>query len=417
MERIQNRADSCFSAADILLPTKEDLQRWAVIACDQFTSQPEYWRKVEEITDDIRSSYHLILPESELKHDCRERIETIHRTMRRYLAERVFTEYPDCFIYTERVLSTGFIRRGLIGKVDLEQYDYTDGAALKVRATERTVEERIPPRMKIREGAPLELPHILLLCNDASHQLIEPFSAMKNELPNIYDFDLMMSGGRISGWLISGVIKDDLEKRLLAYEQYESEGSSQSLPVYAVGDGNHSLATAKACYEEMKRNSPETDYSSHPARYVLCELNNIYDPNLTLEPIHRIVKNCDTQALINSLKSEFHAPDGTEIPWVSAGRKGTVTISGNNGMLPLASLQMFLDEWLQFHEGELDYIHGTTALKELENTPDCIGFQLPPIDKKELFHEISANGVLPRKTFSMGEAEDKRYYLEARKII
>ena len=406
---------NCFSAADILLP-EGDLQRWAVIACDQFTSQPEYWRKVEENTAGIPSSYHLILPESELNHDCGERIDGIHRMMRQYLEEKVFLEYPDCYVYTERVLSNGSVRRGLIGKVDLEEYDYSDGAALKVRATEKTVEERIPPRMKIREGAALELPHILLLCNDERHQLIEPFSLKKNQMPRLYDFDLMMSGGHIAGWLINGSLKDDLDQRLFEYEHDETGYHSGNKIVYAVGDGNHSLATAKACYEEMKRKEPETDFSGHPARYVLCELNNIHDPNLILEPIHRIIKNCDTQALIDAIMSELDVPIGITIPWVSAGRKGAVTVSQTSESLPLVTLQDFLDQWLQNHEGELDYIHGTAARKELETTPNCIGFQLPLVDKDVLFNEIEKNGVLPRKTFSLGEAEDKRYYLEARMI-
>ncbi len=417
MDSILNRDASCFSAADILLPAKENLQRWAVIACDQFTSQPEYWKKVEKTAAGVPSSYHLILPESELKQDCGERIEKIHLTMRRYLEDKIFLEYPDCFVYTERALSNGSIRRGIIGKVDLEQYDYSDGAALKVRATERTVEERIPPRMKIREGASLELPHILLLCNDDHHQLIEPLSLMKNQLPKLYDFDLMMFGGHIAGWLVSGEVKVELEKRLSEYEQYETARRSERQFLYAVGDGNHSLATAKAYYEDMKKKDPATDFSRHPARYVLCELNNIHDPNLTLEPIHRIVKNCDTQALVNALMSELNVENGTQIPWVSEGKKGVITVSRETGSLPLAPLQAFLDLWLQKHEGELDYIHGTAALKELENTPNCIGFQLPMIDKNVIFNEIAENGVLPRKTFSMGEAEDKRYYLEARRLL
>ncbi len=417
MDRTQNQDVNCFSAADVLLPSKADLQRWAVIACDQFTSQPEYWHIVEEKTAGIPSSYHLILPEAELKYDCSERIEKIHNTMLKYLEEKIFQVYSDCFIFTERELSNGSVRRGLIGKVDLEQYDYSEGAALKVRATERTVAERIPPRMKIRKEAALELPHILLLCNDERHQLIEPFSHMKTQMPKLYDFELMMSGGHVSGWLISGELKDSLEKRLAEYEHYESERYTDNQLVYAVGDGNHSLATAKACYEELKRNDPETDFSGHPARYVLCELNNIRDENLVLEPIHRIVKNCDTKALINDLMSGLNAPNGVKIPWVSAGRKGAVTVSRHSGSIPLAALQMFLDDWLQSHDGELDYIHGTNALRELEKTPNCIGFRLPPIDKEKVFEEISANGVLPRKSFSLGEAEDKRYYLEARKIL
>ena len=409
--------DKCFSAADILLPRERFLQRWAVIACDQFTSEPEYWNEVERLTGEVPSSFQLILPESELHRNPDARIRKIHGTMLRYLEEQIFREYPDSFIYTERTLANGAIRRGLIGKIDLEAYEYTEHSGSLIRATERTVQERIPPRMAVRKGAALELPHILLLCDDERCQVIEPFQVMRDRLPKLYDFDLMLGGGHISGWLVSGSEKHALEERLEEYERREIAKHPDNRLLYAVGDGNHSLATAKACLEEWKRQNPEEDTLLKPQRYALCELNNIHDPGQTFEPIHRVVKACRANQLLSDLCRHFRDSDGTAISWISGEREGSIRISSDDGTLPLAVLQDWLDSWLNNHEGEIDYIHGEESLRMLGRGNDTVAFCLPPLDKRKLFQSILTEGVLPRKTFSMGTAKDKRYYIEARKIL
>ena len=407
----------CFGAADVLLPEACDLSRWAVIACDQFTSQPEYWEAVAAETAGVASAGHLILPECELSGDTGPKIRAIHENMREYLHRGLLREYPECFVYTERRLRSGLLRRGLIGKVDLEQYDYSGSADTAVRATEQTVSERIPPRMAVRRGAALELPHVLLLCDDERCELIEPLSRRKDRLLPLYDFELMLGGGHIAGWLVRGEEKSALESRIRDYEQRERQKHPEASLLYASGDGNHSLATAKSCYEELKTLQPGADLRGHPARWALCELNNIHDPSQVFEPIHRVVKHCDTEALIRSLSEKLDADGGTEIPWVCAGKSGALSVPDAGGKLPLAVLQEELDAWLREHEGEIDYIHGAWVLDELKEEQGTVGFRLPAIPKESLFPGILSGGVLPRKTFSMGEAEDKRYYLEARRIL
>lgn len=411
------KTNDCFSAADILLPENCELQRWAVIACDQFTSQPEYWKQVDALTEGLPSAGHLILPECRLCASAEETIDCIHETMRRYIREDLLRVYPDSFLYIERTLHNGQIRRGLIGMVDLEQYDYSGAVDAAVRATEQTVSERIPPRMAVRRGAALELPHVLLLCDDERSEVIEKLTGRKEQLKKLYDFDLMLGGGHLSGWLVDGEEKRALEERIAAYESRERQKHPDARLLYAVGDGNHSLATAKACYEELKARHPDQDLSRHPARYALCELNNIHDPSQEFEPIHRIVKHCDTEKLIRDLSERFNAAEGTLVPWVSCGKSGTLRIPEEGDLLPLALLQRELDRWLTENEGEIDYIHGDAALSALEHEQGSVGFRLPAIDKGSLFPGILSGGVLPRKTFSMGEAEEKRYYLEARKIL
>ena len=416
IENSTKKAD-CFSAADVLLPENADLRRWAVIACDQFTSQPEYWAEVDRATRGVPSAGHLILPECELDGETGAKIQAIHENMQRCLQDQLLREYPDCFIYVERTLQNGQIRRGLVGKVDLEQYDYSGTVDAAVRATEQTVSERIPPRMAVRRGAFLELPHVLLLCNDDRFEIIEPLSERKAEMPKLYDFDLMMGGGHIAGWLVEGEEKRALAVRIASYEAHERQKHPDAALLYAVGDGNHSLATAKACFEELKAQNPGEDFSEHPGRFALCELNNIHDPSQVFEPIHRIVKHCDPEKLIRGMPDCPDSVSGTEIPWVSGRDSGVIRIENHGNLLPLAVLQEAIDRWLTENPGELDYIHGDTALASLENESGSVGFRLPALDKASLFPGILSGGVLPRKTFSMGEAEEKRYYLEARRIL
>ena len=416
MKENLSKNHDCFGAADVLLPENCDLQRWAVIACDQFTSQPEYWEKVDSLTEGVPSAGHLILPECRLS-TSEGAIEEIHETMADYVGRGLLRTYRDSFVYVERTLHSGQVRRGLIGMVDLEQYDYSGAVDAAVRATEQTVAERIPPRMAVRRGASLELPHVLLLCNDERGEVIETLTARRDRLKKLYDFELMLGGGHIAGWLVDGEEKRALERRIAEYEQRERQKHPNARLLYAVGDGNHSLATAKACYEELKAQHPDQDFARHPARYALCELNNIHDSSQVFEPIHRIVKHCDTESLIRDLMERLNAPKGTPVPWVGGGKSGTLCIPEEGELLPLALLQRELDRWLAENEGEIDYIHGDSALHALEHEAGSVGFRLPAIDKESLFPGILSGGVLPRKTFSMGEAEEKRYYLEARKIL
>lgn len=407
----------CFSAADILIPGVPEPEAWAVLACDQFTSQPEYWRQVAALTEGKVSAAELILPESELGSGAEERVEAIHAAMLRYLRGGVFREYPDAYVYTERTLQNGSLRRGIVGKVDLEAYDYTGREDALVRATERTVVERIPPRTAVRRGAALELPHILLLCDDDRNMLIEPLSRKKASLPALYSFELMLGGGHVAGWLVQGEEKAALDRRLLQYAAEQRAKHPGREMLFAVGDGNHSLAAAKACYEERKAARAGEDLSGLPARYALCELNNIHDPAQRFEPIHRIVKRCDARLLLRDLRAAFPGTDGREVRWLSGGEEGALFLPCGKEGLALTPLQDVLDGWLEGNAGELDYIHGEEALRSLALAEDAVGFLLPAIEKDMLFPMIQTDGALPRKTFSMGEAVEKRYYLEARKIL
>ena len=410
---------NAFLPADILLPKVDSMERWAVIACDQFTSDPAYWARVADTVGDAPSTLRLILPEAELGTP-QEAAHTqqINENMNVYLKEGLFQAYPDSFVYVERTLQNGSVRKGLVGAVDLDAYDYNAGATSAIRATERTVTERIPPRQRVRRDASIELPHILLLCDDNEKVLIEPVEAVKDTLPKLYDFDLMEDGGHITGWLVSGEAAQSFCDRLTAYtaacpKKYEDLPGAPL--VFAVGDGNHSLATAKSCYEELKRNHPGEDLSNHPARYALVELENIHDDAQKFEPIHRVVVDTDPQALLKALEP-WCSPGGYPIEWYAGSQSGTVYLDPSRSQLEVGALQQFLDEYLARNPGKIDYIHGDDDLKNLAAQENAIGFLLPAMAKSQLFRGVVADGVLPRKTFSMGHAREKRYYLEGRKI-
>ena len=425
-----------FRPADVLLPNVDSMEKWAVIACDQFSSQPEYWKEIREEVGDAPSTLHMILPEAELGQSGeQEKIRRINRTMRDYIDQEIFKEYPDSFIYIERTLQSGKVRKGLIGMVDLEAYSYEEGADSAIRATEKTVTSRIPPRMRIREGAALE------------KMLIELIGVMKSGLLRLYEFDLMNEGKHITGWLVQGDVKDAFELRLHAYERSLEDKymDIKGVPMtFAVGDGNHSLATAKACYEALKKNSPRKNYSHHPARYALVELENIHSSALEFEPIHRILTGVDPEELLERLRTECGArdvesecapgdgksedeADRTEqasgatgrthrIEWYSGDRSGVVYLDAGKSSLAAGVLQPFLDSYLKTAGGEIDYIHGDDVLKKLAGQKQSIGFLLPAMEKGQLFRGVMQDGVLPRKTFSMGHACDKRYYLEGRRL-
>ena len=397
-----------FMKADILLPENVSMEQWSVIACDQFASQPEYWSQARQLAGDAPSTLNLILPESELDGDCNTAIQKINETMQQYLNNRIFRTYTDCFIYVERTLLNGAVRKGVVGAVDLDQYDFHPQSNAAIRATEETVAERIPPRMNIRRNAPLELPHVLLLCDDDEKLLVESLTAKKDTLPLLYDFELMLGGGRIRGWLVAGADGEAFSQQLDAYGKRMVKRYGENGVMYAVGDGNHSLASAKGCYEENRANEN--------ARYALVELENIHDEAQVFEPIHRIIKHTDAKALLTSMESSIGKESGSPVIWHIGQESGTFYVHDQQGNLPVGIVQSFLDEYLTSHPGVIDYIHGEDALQQLAQEENAIGLILPPVEKNAFFQGILAGGTLPRKTFSMGHAQEKRYYLEARKI-
>lgn len=407
-----------FVPSDILIPKVKNFQKWSVVACDQFTSQPEYWEEVACYVGDDPSSLNLVLPEVKLNGNYEQEIEHIHQNMNHYLENELFQEYTHSFVYVERTLLNGKIRRGIIGMVDLEEYDYSKDSTSSIRATEATVEERIPPRKKVRQEASLELPHVILLFNDLQDELMKSIETHKDHFQKLYDFDLMKNGGHVTGWLITDKDVEALSYEIEKYENRirEKYAHITDTPVlFAVGDGNHSLATAKACYEDVKKKHPEIDYKNLPIRYALVELENIHEPSLEFEPIHRIVQNVDIDALLNYL-SKRSKPNGYKIEWLTADKHGSISLDMSLGNLAVEVLQSVLDEYLRDNAGNIDYIHGEDVVKKLAKEPNSIGFLLPNIDKDGLFSSVVSNGALPRKTFSMGHAQEKRYYMEARKI-
>lgn len=416
-----------FYPADILLPKDADMTKWAVVACDQFTSQPEYWQAVEETVGDAPSTLRLILPEAKLNEpDVDEHIAGINAAMQDYLDRGIFRTLADSLIYIERVQSDGKVRHGLIGMVDLDQYDFTPGSGALIRATEGTVLSRIPPRVRVRQDAPIELPHVMLLIDDPDRTVIEPMTAQSGSMEKLYDFDLQQGGGHLTGWKLTEKQIDaaaDALAALCSGEEMEKKyGMKGAAPLlFAVGDGNHSLATAKQCYENLKKVTPESEWANLPARYALVEVVNNHDDALQFEPIHRVLFGVEPEAVLQAFLDfypgahEGQGP-GHTIAYTYAGHTGFVTVPEPKVQLAVGTLQAFIDEYLKTHGGEVDYIHGDDVTDQLGAKPGNIGFKLPAMGKEQLFKTVMADGVLPRKTFSMGHAQDKRYYVEARKI-
>ena len=416
-----------FQPADILLPGNCDLNKWSVVACDQYTSQPEYWTRVTRHVGNERSALHLILPESCLEGpDTEQDIAEINLTMARYLKDGCFDAFSNALFYVERTLDNGLVRRGLIGMVDLEQYDYEPGSPALIRATEGTVLSRIPPRVAVRKNAPIELPHIMLLADDPGRTVIEPLAALVDDMETVYEFDLMERGGHIIGRKLNGEQMAQVADALTALADpaaFNKRYSAENLPVllFAVGDGNHSLATAKECYERQKRLTPPEQWENLPARFALAELVNLHDGSLEFEPIHRVVFDVEPEQLLRALiaaypGAHYGCGQGHVLEYIYAGGEGCVTVPDPAAQLPVGTLQNFLDDYLTNHSGRIDYIHGDDVTRSLAMQNRSIGFLLPAMGKEELFPTVIHDGVLPRKTFSMGEAHDKRFYLEARKI-
>lgn len=393
-----------FMPADILLPQNCEMNRWAVIACDQYTSDLAYWKRVREKAEGAPSTLHMIIPEAELNTADTCRIERINRTMQSYLDSDVFTEYKNAYVYVERTMKNGMVRQGIVGCIDLQAYEYDPALHPMISATENTVLERIPPRVAVRQNAPIELPHVLLLCEDESLAIIESVAAQKDRMPLLYDFDLMENGGHIAGWLVTDSVAADFDKKLQEYEQRN---------VYLVGDGNHSLVTAKTCYENLKKAGVADD--DHPARYALVELENIYAPAMAFEPIHRILTGIDTDKLLSDIQS-ICSEKGCVVKWLCGDQEGQLHLEVPEGELAVGVLQDYLDEWLRNNPGNIDYIHDDDAVAAFAKEPGTVGFLLSGMPKNALFPFVQTGRTLPRKTFSMGHGSEKRYYLEGRKI-
>ena len=418
-----------FRPADILLPQDCDYDKWSVVACDQYTSQPEYWQRVEERVGRAPSALRLILPESSLDGPHVEMdIMEINSTMSRYVREGRFKTLPGAMIYVERTLFHGRVRRGLVGMADLTAYDYEPGSDALIRATEGVVMSRIPPRVAVRKNAPIELPHAMLLADDPGRTVIEPLAEQTGTMELLYDFDLMEQGGHIKGWRLTEMQLEQVAGALSAladpaafHAKYGAEG--QAVMLFAMGDGNHSLATAKECYERQKRLAPREKWDTMPSRFALCELVNLHDESLEFEPIHRVVFHTEPEVLLDAFVDRcpgFRRGEAREgglpVRYVYAGAEGVITLPRDPAQLPVGTLQSFLDDYLMDHPGRVDYIHGEDVAREFAARPGNIAFLLPPMAKEELFPSVIHGGVLPRKTFSMGEAHDKRFYLEARRI-
>ncbi len=413
-----------FKKADILIPKNIDFKKWSVVACDQYTSEPEYWAEVEKNVGDAPSAVKIVFPELYLKNEPEMRIESINKTMAEYLDSDIFKELSDSLVLTERKQRDGRVRTGIVGMVDLECYSFKKGEGTPIRATEGTVLERIPPRVKIRENAPLELPHILLLIDDEKRTVIEPIAAKKDSLEKIYDFDLMMDSGHLTGYKISDTdavfaALDELSDKSVFKSKYNTD--SEEVLLFAVGDGNHSLATAKTCWENLKPTLTDKEKENHPARFALVEVMNIHDNALEFEPIHRVVFGVNPEKLIEDFLKFY--PDcakedngGQHIKYMYGGVEGDVYVKNSGSNLAVGTLQNFLDSYIKENGGEIDYIHGEEVVRKLSKDRTNTGFLLPAMGKDELFPTIIKDGALPRKTFSMGEAWDKRFYLEAKKI-
>lgn len=413
-----------FKRGNILLPKNTDMTKWSVVACDQYTSEPEYWNSVREIVGSNPSTLNLTLPEIYLEEsDVEERIKKINQNMEELVNIDFFNEYSDSMIYLERTQEDGKVREGLMGIVDLEDYSYEKGSQTLIRATEKTVIERIPPRVKVRENALLELPHIMILIDDEKKNIIESLKNKVTESDIVYDFDLMKNGGHIKGYLLNNETMDEVDERLkcLADKDYFENKygvKDKGILLFAMGDGNHSLATAKACYENLKKEIGEKALSSK-SRYALVELVNLHSDALEFEAINRVIFNTDKDKLLNSLKEYYtinKEGNGQEFRVVTDSIDEAWYIENPKSNIAVGSIQMFLDDYLKDNVEKIDYIHGEDVTKSLASKDNNVGFIFDAMAKEDLFKTVILDGALPRKTFSMGHANDKRYYLEARKI-
>lgn len=419
-----------FKPCDMLIP-KCGFEKWSVVACDQYTSDSEYWKRVEDYVSDAPSALKITLPEIYLEeNDVPQRIEQINKSMYNYISSGLFSEIKNSYIYTERCLSGGKVRKGIIGVFDLEFYDFGRNSSSQIRATESTVIERIPPRVKIRENAPLELPHIMILIDDRKNIVMNAALSSKKEANKLYDFNLMEHGGHLCGYRVFGDCADIVNESIESlYDQKEFEkkyGIDNPLLIFAVGDGNHSLATAKTCWENIKKGLSVEEQVSHPARYAMAEIVNVHDESLKFEPIHRLLFNVNVDLFKEKMEMYFFDYGIEKVPFPDKNcftfvfGKNVVHYKLNNPKFNIivGDVQNFLDWYMENVEPKckIDYIHGEKTVYEKSIHSNTIGILLPAMEKNDLFKTVMVDGVLPRKTFSMGHADEKRYYLECRKI-
>lgn len=392
-----------------LLPAPEYMEKWPVVACDQYTAEPAYWAQVAEIVGDAPSALRLILPEAYL-HEDNGRIAEIHKTMEKYVEEGFFARCINGMVLVERTTESG-VRVGVVAAVDLEEYDYTKGAKPQIRPTEGTVTERIPPRLRVREGAAVELSHVLLLIDDPARTVIEPLYAMREALPLLYDQELMQGGGHLRGWALEeGKLTQQLQEKLMQLKETLTENS----PLIAVGDGNHSLATARAHWLNVRESLTEEERKVHPARFAMAEIENLHCDALIFEPIHRLIFGKTAEEVLSVLEGAEVTDGKCDALIVGADKDIPVVFKKPLHPLPVGTVQMLLDQHMDM---QIDYIHGENSVRELVKAGHGTGILVPAMDKSLLFPAVAQGGVLPRKTFSMGEAHEKRYYMETRKIL
>lgn len=398
----------------ILLPSKDiDPTKWAVIACDQFTSQPDYWERLDDLVGDAKSTLKLIYPEAYLERDDKEaRTQAINDTMQEYLAQGVFSEVED-FVLVDRQIADGRHRIGLMISVDLDDYEYTPFNTALIKATEKTVVERLPARIAVRKGASIELPHIMLLMDD-DKDILGRLYANRDSMDKLYDFTLNMGGGRLVGYRVkdSEKVRSRLEELASGEVSKSKYGVEQSI-MFVVGDGNHSLATAKECWENIKKTLTPEQTLTHPARYALCELVNLHDSSLEFSPIHRVMFNVGEE-FISYLQDRLVGDDTTIANYKDKQYLLHINSSPSDA---IADIQQAIDDYLATHsKAYVDYVHGEEYTLDVARSNDAVAVFMPTISKQSLFGYVARRGVLPRKSFSMGHAEDKRYYMEAKLI-
>ena len=433
MENVNIRLEKMgLKASDLMIPKKGvDLSKWAVVACDQYTSEKDYWEDVDRIAGKEPSTLRLIFPECYLDDgDGEQRIAAINKTMDSYVKEQLFDTYRDCFFLVKRTCGES-CRWGLMASLDLDRYSWEKDSRSLIRATEGTILSRIPPRKKIRKDAPLEIPHIMVLISDKERSIIEPLADSTDRLKEVYDFELMKNGGHLQAWLVDS----DSDKNAVAdaFEKLYGALDPSNPLLFAMGDGNHSFATAKSCWEDIKHTLTEEERKKHPARFCLVELENIFDPGLVFEPIHRVLFNVHEDVFLAELEKNAGRIETEKVGcrnciakriadqsrqrfgYCTADKHVVVTLEKPVANIAAGTLQKVIDSLIA--KGcSVDYIHGADVTDRLGSGKGNIGLFLPAIDKATFFDTIIKDGALPRKTFSMGEANEKRYYMEARKI-
>ena len=429
-------AQYALKSADIMIPKQGvDLHKWAVVACDQYTSEPDYWERADAFVGDAPSTLRLIYPEVYLEEEHPEaRIDSINATMRSYLEQELFTVYPNSFFLIHRTTPLSAIGRwGLLVALDLDAYDYAKDSKTLIRATEGTILSRIPPRKEIRKNAPLELPHIMVLINDEKRSVIEPLAAKSSNLRLAYDTPLMAEGGNLKAWVVDA--QEDMQAIAVAVEAMYQKLDPENPLLFAMGDGNHSLATAKSCWMDIKATLTEEECKHHPARYALVELENIFDPGLEFEPIHRVLFGLDRQTFLSEiatvctsyttepaqdlkhLHTMINAEDGVQrFGYCDSEGLKVFSLTESKASIAAGTLQLVIDSLLAQKKATVDYIHGESVTEKLGSKKGNCGLILPDVSKATFFDSIIKDSALPRKTFSMGEANEKRYYMEARKI-